>query len=95
MRGMAVTKAAKSPNAARVFMDFMLSHDGQVAAGEGGMTPYRPDVEAGEVPFLNYAAMAKQAGGEENLMIIGYESEMLADYDGFITRWNKLFTKSQ
>lgn len=95
MRGMAVTKAAKSPNAARVFMDFMLSHDGQVAAGEGGMTPYRPDVEAGEVPFLIYEGMAEQAGGEENLMIIGYEPEMLADYDGFITRWNKLFTKSQ
>lgn len=95
MRGMAVTKTAKSPNTARVFMDFMLSHDGQVAAGEGGMTPYRPDVDASEVPFLTYSAMADQIGGEEKLTIIGYEPKMLTDYDGFITRWNKLFTKSQ
>lgn len=95
MRGIAVTKEAASPNAARLFLDFMLSHEGQVAAGEGGMTPYRPDVEPDEVPFLTYDEMAEQAGGENRLMIIGYDPSLLTDYDGFIARWNALFSPAK
>ncbi|MBX9898942.1 MAG: ABC transporter substrate-binding protein [Qipengyuania sp.] len=91
LRGMAVTKAARSPHTARLMLDYMLSHEGQVAAGRGGMTPYRPDVAAKEVPYLTYDAIAKRLGGEQNLIMIGYDPDMVTEYRPFITRWNALF----
>lgn len=91
LRSVAVTKAAQNPNASRLFLDFLLSHEGQVAAGKGGMTPYRADVAEDEVPFLTYAAMAEGAGGEENLIVMGYDPDLLTDYDDFMVRWNGLF----
>ncbi|WP_165799517.1 ABC transporter substrate-binding protein [Sphingomonas oleivorans] len=91
LRGMAVTKAARSPNSARLMLDYMLSHEGQVAAGQGGMTPYRPDVAANEVPFLTYGAIAERIGGEQNMVRIGYEPAMVTEYKPFIARWNALF----
>lgn len=91
LRGMAVTKSAKSPASARLLLDFMLSHEGQVDAGKGGMTPYRPDVSPDEVPFYTYSSIVKEVGGEENLVIIGYDPKMSAEYTTFIKRWGKLF----
>lgn len=95
MRGIAVTEEAKNPNAARLFLDFMLSHEGQIAAGEGGMTPYRPDVSPDEVPFFTYDELAKKAGGEDQLMVIGYDPALVEGYDGFISRWNSLFSSKK
>lgn len=91
LRGMAVTKAAKSPASARLMLDYMLSHDGQIAAGRGGMTPYRPDVKPGDVPYLTYGAIAEKLGGEQNMIIIGYDPDMVTEYKPFIARWNALF----
>ncbi len=91
LRGMAITKAARSPHTARLFLDYMLSHDGQVAAGRGGMTPYRSDVAPNEVPYLTYGAVAKRLGGEQNMIIIGYDPDMVTEYEPFIARWNALF----
>lgn len=91
MRGIAVTKQSTRPNAARLFLDYMISHDGQVMAGKGGMTPYRPDVKADEVPFFTYSQLAEAAGGDDKMMIIGYNPELLSGYDDFMVHWNALF----
>ena len=91
LRGMAVTKATKSPASARLMLDYMLSHDGQIAAGRGGMTPYRPDVKPSDVPYLTYGAIAERLGGEQNMIIIGYDPDMVTEYKPFIARWNALF----
>lgn len=91
LRGMAITKATKSPASAKLMLDYMLSHDGQIAAGRGGMTPYRPDVKASEVPYLTYDAIAEKLGGEQNMIIIGYDPDMVTEYKPFIARWNALF----
>lgn len=91
LRGMAITKAVKSPASARLMLDYMLSHDGQIAAGQGGMTPYRPDVKPGEVPYLTYGAIAEKLGGEQNMIVIGYDPDMVTEYKPFIARWNALF----
>lgn len=43
-RALSIVKSAPHPNAARLFLDFLLSAGGQAAVAEGGLVPYRPDV---------------------------------------------------
>lgn len=72
VRGMAITKAAASPNSAKLMLDFILSHDGQVALGNGGLTPYRADVQKAEIPYYTYTSLV-EAVGEDNAIIMSYE----------------------
>src|SRR3546814_14427747 len=37
LRGISVPRHASHPNAARLMLDFILSRDGQVAVGQGGL----------------------------------------------------------
>jgi iron(III) transport system substrate-binding protein len=41
-----ITKNAQHPNAGKLFMDYMLSEDGQKRLGAMGRTPTRPGVSA-------------------------------------------------
>jgi len=91
MRGMAVTAGAKHKNAAKLLLDYMLSHEGQVNAGRGGMTPYRPDVADTDVPYETYASIASKVGGEQNMVRIGYDPRLLTDYEAFNKRWAAIF----
>lgn len=90
LRGMSVTKGARSPASAKLMLDYLLSHDGQVAAGKGGMTPYRSDVADKEVPFLTYRAVERRVG-PKNIVMVGYDPDMIKEYRPFIARWNQLF----
>src|SRR5258708_11056247 len=49
-RNVAITKVTASPNAARIFLDLLLSRDGQIAFGKTGQMPYRADVKKSETP---------------------------------------------
>lgn len=89
-RGAAVTRAAANPASARLLLDFLLSRDGQIAAAQGGMTPFRDDVDASETPFLTYAEIVRRIG-EDNALRIEYRPELLSDYDSFSARWSALF----
>lgn len=91
IRGIAVTKMARNPGSAKLLLDYMLSHEGQVAAGKGGMTPYRPDVAASEVPDLTYGEIARRLGGEDKIVTVGYDPRLLTDYKPFVARWSALF----
>ena len=44
-RGVGVTTAAASPNAAQVLVNYILSEEGQTATCDGGFTPYREGVD--------------------------------------------------
>jgi len=90
-RGMAVTKAAKNPNSARLMLDFILSHEGQAAMGQGGMTPYRSDVSADQVAYKTHDSVVKEIGGEQNALIISYSPEMVKEHETFVRRWGALF----
>lgn len=90
MRGMAIPKSSAHPNSAKLMLDFILSHAGQVAFGKGRLTPYRPDVTTDEVP-LTYKAVVDAIGGEQNVVLINYDAKMLGGYDAFIARWKKAF----
>jgi iron(III) transport system substrate-binding protein len=90
MRGMGITTEAPHPAAARLMVDFLLSPEGQLAISEGGLTPYRPGV-APEGDHWSLDEILAEIGGEENMILINYDPEMLAQHDAFIARWGKLF----
>lgn len=89
-RGIAITKAATHKAAARLFIDFVLSHEGQVAAGKGGLTPYRPDVRPDEVPYLTYQKIVDTVG-PANALLVGYDRRLVDEQAGFIERWKRAY----
>lgn len=89
-REIGLTKKAKSPNSAKLFLNYILSHDGQVAVGRGGMTPYRSDVTQGQVPYLAYQDIVDEIG-EENIIHVKYDAEAYERRDEFLARWKKAF----
>ncbi len=91
LRGMAISKAAANVNAAKLMLDYILSHDGQVGFGKGGLTPYRADVQASEVPRATYDAIVKQVGGEDKAVLVEYDQDMLTNGPAMQARWKKAF----
>ena len=86
-RGVGVTKEAPHPNAARVFVNWLLSVEGQAAACQGGFTPYRDGVPCD----FGLPQVVEEIGGEENLAVGSYDRDVLDGYDAHITRWKKAF----
>ena len=91
LRGMAISKAATNVNAAKLMLDYILSHDGQVGFGKGGLTPYRSDVQASEVPRATYDGIVKQLGGEDKAVLVEYDQDMLTNGPAMQARWKKAF----
>jgi iron(III) transport system substrate-binding protein len=85
-RGIAVTAGSAAPNAARVFMNWVLSVDGQEAGCGGGFTPYRDGVDC---PFGLPAIAA--AIGKENIVPGSYAPAMTTDIEPIKARWNTVF----
>lgn len=89
-RNIAITKNAGSPNSAKLLLDFVLSHEGQVAVGEGGLTPFRPDVTADEVPFVTYHSI-EEAIGTENMIHVDYDPASEDNREPFLDYWARAF----
>jgi iron(III) transport system substrate-binding protein len=85
-RGMAVTTAAGSPNAAKVLIHFLLSQEGQTAGCAGGFTPYRDDVECPQ----DLAAI-EEVVGEGNALVVGYPEELTTELPAMRERWDEAF----
>jgi iron(III) transport system substrate-binding protein len=90
MRMMAIPQKSGSVNSAKLMLDFILSHDGQAAFGRGGLTPYRPGVTQDEVAHYTYDAI-KEEVGEDNLLLIDYDPELVKNSEQFIERWKKAY----
>jgi len=88
MRNIAITKAAPHPNAARVFLDLLLSREGSIAMGKGGQTPYRSDIKAADVPYDTYTTL-KDKLGEQNLILIRPDAGFAKEREPFLARWKK------
>lgn len=91
LRGMAIPKGSTNINSAKLMLDYILSHDGQVGFGKGGLTPYRGDVQANEVPRATYDGVVKAVGGENNVVRVEYDEEVVKNGPEFQARWKKLF----
>lgn len=90
VRNMGVTQKAKSPNAAKLMLDYILSHEGQVAVGNGGLTPYRDDVADSEIPYLSFRHIVEEVD-KENVIIIGYDEQSYKNRDNFLARWSQAY----
>jgi iron(III) transport system substrate-binding protein len=91
LRGMAIPKGSTNVNCAKLMLDYILSHDGQVGFGKGGLTPYRPDVQASEVPRPTYDGVVKEVGGEHNVVRVEYDDDVMTKGQAFQERWKKTF----
>lgn len=91
LRGMAIPKGSTNVNSAKLMLDYILSHEGQVGFGKGGLTPYRQDVQASEVPRATYEGVVKAVGGEDKVVRVEYDDEVMAKGPEFQARWKKLF----
>ncbi|MFJ4835851.1 ABC transporter substrate-binding protein [Streptomyces sp. NPDC088747] len=87
-RAVAVTKKASSPDAAKVFVNFLLSAEGQEAACAGGFTPYRDGVECA------YGLPAVEAVvGADNMMLGGYLEGIVKNKPEIVTRWKSAYDR--
>lgn len=85
-RGMGITAKADSPASAKLFINWLLSADGQAASCLGGLTPYRDDVEC----EYGYSAIADIIG-EENMIVVNYDPAAAEERDAIQSRWNEAF----
>ncbi|WP_328491967.1 extracellular solute-binding protein [Streptomyces sp. NBC_00414] len=85
-RAVAVTKKAKSPDAGKVFVNFLLSVEGQEAACEGGFTPYRDGVKCA----YGLPAVEKVVGAD-NMMLGGYPKDIVKNKPAIVDRWKKAY----
>ena len=92
LRGMAIPKGSTNINSAKLMLDFILSHDGQVAWGKGGLTPYRSDLTADECP-RTFQSIAETIGGEDKMVLVNYDENAAAGRHAFVERWNKAFNR--
>lgn len=91
LRGMAIPKGSTNVNSAKLMLDYIVSHDGQVAFGKGGLTPYRDDVQPGDVPRATYMGVIKAVGGEQNVVRVEYDDDVMTKGPAFQERWKKTF----
>ncbi len=89
MRSVAIPEKSTSVNSARLMLDFIVSRAGQAAFGEGGLTPYRPDVEASDKVKHTYGSIVK-AVGEDNVVLVDYDDAFLKGKPSFEKRWKEI-----
>lgn len=86
-RGIGVTADAPHSNAGKVFVNWLLSVEGQEAACAGGFTPYRDGVRCD----FGLPQVIAAVGGEENLLIGTFDPALADVEDEVERRWNEAF----
>ena len=90
-RGMGIAAEAPHAATAKLFVDFIMSEEGQNAVAEGGLTSYRDSVRPGEGQHT-YQELVETVG-EENVIRVPYEAITEAEVDEFTARWDGLLGK--
>lgn len=87
LRTLCITKTTRKPNTAKLFLDYVQSHDGQAAAAKSNMTPIREDVTEEEAR-LTFQRLAGAIGGESKLILCDYDNLPTTEEErAFIERW--------
>ncbi|MFE7706324.1 ABC transporter substrate-binding protein [Streptomyces sp. NPDC057486] len=85
-RAASIVKTAPHPATARLFLDFLLSEDGQLAAGEGGLTPYRPGIRGdGYDTFQDI----QRKLGDDQVHLCSYQYVSEQAQAAYVQRWEK------
>jgi iron(III) transport system substrate-binding protein len=85
-RGIAVTKGAANPGAAKTFVNWLYSANGQKALCGAGFTAFRTGLTC-----PNSLASVQRAVGAANVFLIPYHSTIAQDRPAFIKRWHRVF----
>ncbi|MET0430358.1 MAG: ABC transporter substrate-binding protein [Microvirga sp.] len=93
-RRMGIVTTARSPNASKLLVDYLLSRDGQTAIAKDGGTPYRDDLDPGSVTGLTYGALVK-AVGSDGLVREELSAEYVAARQAFLDRWKSTFVQAK
>ena len=86
-----VGKGAKNKNAARLFVDFALSHDGQLGWMEGDRVAVRSDITDQERGKFNTYPSLIATLGEQNALRSSFDPKLITDYDAFIAKWSTFY----
>ncbi len=87
-RGIGIPAKAPHPATAKLFVDFVLSEEGQRAVAEGGLTSYRDGIEATDGRHTYHELV--QAVGEENVIDVAYTKVPEDKVKEFTDRWDGL-----
>jgi iron(III) transport system substrate-binding protein len=85
-RGIAITKGASNPAAAKVFLNWMFSTPGQQAMCAAGFTAYESGVSCPDS-----LASIQQAVGASNVFLVPFHSSIATDHAAFVQRWHSIF----
>lgn len=90
-RGIGITPKAPHPNTAKLFLDFLLSAEGQRAVAEGGLTSYRDSVQPAK--GLHTYQEVVQKVGEQNVVLAKYQRVPDDQVTSFVSRWDGLLAR--
>ncbi|ELS51145.1 ABC transporter substrate-binding protein [Streptomyces viridochromogenes] len=85
-RAASIVKTAPHPNAARLFVDFMLSAEGQAAVAKGGLTPYREGVRQDDTDSLQDI---QRKLGADRVHLYHFTQVTEETQDKYVARWEK------
>jgi iron(III) transport system substrate-binding protein len=85
-RGVAITKGAANPTAAKTFLNWVYSVPGQQVMCATGFTAFRTGVSC-----PNSLASVQQAVGARNVFLVPFHSTIAQDRTSFVKRWHQLF----
>jgi iron(III) transport system substrate-binding protein len=85
-RGIAVTKGAQNPTAAKAFVNWLYSSPGQTALCGAGFTAYRTGVSC---PYS--LASVEHAVGASHVFLVPYHSTIAQDRAAFVQHWHQLY----
>ncbi|MFC9360497.1 ABC transporter substrate-binding protein [Rhodococcus sp. NPDC057014] len=89
-RGIGIPSSAPHSATAKLFLDYVLSEEGQNKVAEGGLTAYRPGVqESPESHVPTYDDVLDEVGAE-NVIQIPYVKTPEDQSDEFVARWTSL-----
>jgi iron(III) transport system substrate-binding protein len=89
LRGSAITKSATNVNSAKLFMDYLLSKEGQIALATGGRTPIRSDVMPEDVNGAFTYGSVQQTVGADTIMTVPYDRSFTEGREAFLARWKQ------
>jgi iron(III) transport system substrate-binding protein len=90
-RGAGIMQGAPHPNTARLFVDFLLSEEGQRAVAEGGLTAYRDGI-AGTPGLRTYQDLVKEVG-EDALVVVPFRAVPADEVEQFTARFTGLLAE--
>ncbi|WP_320775962.1 ABC transporter substrate-binding protein [Streptomyces sp. CRN 30] len=85
-RAASIVRTAPHPDAARLFLDFLLSAKGQAAVAAGGLAPYRPGVEQNDIDSLRDM---QRTLGEDRVHLYRYAKVPQETQHAYLERWER------